>query len=341
MANKQLKRVSLNEENFLKVINSYSIKRKVDSLFDYRYGYPNKPMIVYTDEALICKWNQLVHIGIVDELREDWYQVYCVRSDTQQIGVAPANNPSASCKRIKDILLKYYSEEEILETYYSHEKESSHIIHVPPITEQGKVLKFDNCYYYDAAGAYFSILIEMFPKARVGFQYLFDHRHDNNNEFKNDANYFVGCLTQNPKKRQEQINKGLTPRKIYPKTRHYIVDKVSQMLTELEERLSEKQIIYANTDGIIVKDPKNIIPGENKIGKFKLEYHGTIYTYRGDNYNLIQFGDEVDIIEDDLKGSLPLCLRDKVNLKEGRVIEFEKKKVNGVYQYINVKERQI
>lgn len=342
---KQLRRISISEESFLKVLNSSHFTEKVDNILDYALGYKDKHVIRYNDDMLIVRYNFLVYCGILseDELDESkyWYQVICVRNNAQVEKATGLLNPAASCRRVKKILHEHYTDKEIEEIYHQHENESSNIIHIGIQSEKYKILKFDNCYYYDASGAYGSELAAMFPLCHDDFNYRHIHRHDNNNEYKNDFNFFVGCLTQNEKKREALIKAGKTTRKIYPKTRHYIVNRITDKVLKLEEKLNPELIIYANTDGIVVQNPKHIVKPSNEMGGFKLEYQGTIYTYRDDNYTIIQMGDNVEIETEDMKGNLPLVLRDKVNLKEGKIVKFNRKLVNGIYQYTDIKEIQL
>lgn len=339
---KQLKRISLSESAFIKILSATQFKEKVEDISRFALGYYDNYIIRYTDDSLICKLNFLVYAGVLpqEELNtdRDWYQVLCVRDDAQQRDWGKLDNPAASCRRIKRILHKHYTDDEIIEIYKTHECDNSSIIHVPAYTVKDSICIFENCYQYDICGAYASVLVDMFPKCRGDFAYMYLHRHDDNNRFKNDFNFFVGCLTQNEKKRIAKSQRDEDLRDIFPRTRHYIVNRISEKLIDFERNLGGEQVIYENTDGLIVQNPKKYIKSSTKIGEFKLEYFGTVYTYKASNYWLIQLGNDPMPTNNDMKGNIPLSLRDRIDLSSGKVISYKKTLVNGVYQYEDIKE---
>ena len=139
-------------------------------------------------------------------------------------------------------------------------------------------------------------------------------------EIKKWFNYFVGMLTV----------------KGYRKTYNWIVQRTNTKLMELWNKLGGL-VVYGNTDGIILKDPKTTIPHSSALGEFKLEYHGTVYTYAGKNYWIFQYENQGKL---ETTGSLPVSLRDKVDLPKGQVVSYDRVlKCYGqvkIYEYQNV-----
>jgi hypothetical protein len=55
------------------------------------------------------------------------------------------------------------------------------------------------------------------------------------------------------------------------------------------------------------------------LGEFKAEYEGDVFIYRSKNYILYQCGDE-------LKGSCRQVVRDKLDLRVGKVVEYDQRR---------------
>lgn len=328
-----LKKMTVNEETFNLILKSFGYKIK--NLKEYQYGYKEKN-IIYTDgRDLIIVRRRLVLLNLLEkDPRDFWYQVY-IHKEIEQIEPIIENNcgisPGGAIKKINGIIHKYYTEEEKIEIFKNHEKEDSKILHKPINTQFDKILRFENCYYYDANGAYASELTKMFPKCDEEFKEMYVHRHDNNNKFKNCFNYYVGCLTMNPQKLEECLKGNKHIRDLYTNTRHYIVDNITNKMNKLITELNYARRIYINTDGMIVQHPKNVIDHSEQIGEFKIEYQGPVYTYNDKNYSIVQYGDEI-------KGNLPLELRKYVDLRQGKVVHYEKilSKDCMIYEYKNI-----
>lgn len=318
---KPLKKMTVNEETFNYILQMFPYKQ-FESLREYQYGYKDRD-IVYTDgRDLIIVRRQLSVLGLVevDPYKDNWYQIY-VHKEIEQKENIIENDAGVSVgeaiKKINRIIHTYYSDEEKEQIYRNHEKESSTILHESINTEPDTILRFSDCYYYDANGAYASELIKLFPKCKEEFTEMYIHRHDNNNKYKNCFNYYVGCLTMNPEKEQFYKSKGWTIRKTYPKTRHYIVTNITNKMIKLKNKLRYESCLYLNTDGMIIQHPHNVVEHSDEMGEFKIEYQGDVYTYRDKNYSIIQYGDEI-------KGNLPLELRKYVDLRVGKVVHYDK-----------------
>lgn len=335
---KPLKTMTISEEIFNKIIDN--IKHVVvEDLTPYQYGYEKKYLVYTNGKDLICLRGDLVILGLLerDYKLDGYYQIYC-RKEVEQEEAIIANNcisPAQAVKKINSIIKKHYTDDEKIEIFHKHENDKSTILHHTCESVEGVIQIYHDCYYYDANGAYASELIKLFPKCQDDLAYMFEHRHDDNNKFKNCFNYYVGCLTQNDKKREYKIAHNQDVREIYPKTRHYIVNNVTESMHKLYKKLKPKYIIYINTDGMIVQTPKNIIPHSREIGEFKIEYHGDVYTYRDKNYIIFQYGDEI-------KGNLPLELRKHVDLRVGKVVHYDRYlDENNLFRYKNIEEEII
>lgn len=333
-----LKVCKVNDEVFNKILIHSQLKEKVNSLDAFSAGYKDENIVRYTDRELICPLNRLVLLDVLDqsyyEKSKYWYQVF-VENGGPDIKTPkfPGTTPWHACNYVNGLLGKYYTDQEKEEIYNSHVCAKASPLHKLTTVEKGKILRFDDCYYYDINGAYASELMALFPKCAKEFGYMFEHRHDNDDHYKNVINYFIGCMTQNEKK----LKDGKATREIHPETRFYIVDQISKKLVEFARRLGItdiSQLLYVNTDGLIAVSPQVVLPSSSSVGNFKLEYHGTIYTYADDHSAYMQFADTGEI-----KGNLPLSLRDRVDLTQNKVVSFVKKRSeDGTYKCENIKE---
>lgn len=331
--NIELQMKTISEKTYSKILTEYGFLEKVDDMSKFKCGYKDSYVIRYDDTQIIIRSGLLYELLGVDYDPEfAWKQVLLVMRREQSDDLAESISPGQARRIMNGIIAKHYTEEEKEAIYGSHEREDSTILHYNlPGLEIGRVLKLEDCWYYDINGAYASVLSSMFPECGKEFRHMFEHRHDCNNKYKNVFNFFVGCLTQNEKKRKAAVQDGRKVRKIYPKTRHWIVNQITEKMNAFEAYLGADLVVYENTDGLIVHKPKNKPAGSKKMFEFKLEYSGDVYIYRGKNYLAMQYGDEI-------KGSLPLELRDRVDLRRGKVVEYDNVVVNGVHRYINIKE---
>ena len=326
-----LKALNINEKVYHDLIDTFPAKYEAD-LAPFQYGYKDKKVIRYNEDKLICLQAYLVALGLMPSNENDnWYQYSCFIMPEQKKEVSLGFKVVDARRKVEKVLHKHYTDTEIEAIFNSHSQPDSTILHLTPVSEEGKIQCYHNCYYYDINGAYASELIGLFPKCASDFAYMYKHRHDNNNRFKNVFNFYVGCLTMNEDKQKIREAKGEKLRPLHTGTRHYIVDRISQKMLDMIAKVGG-DLIYINTDGFIVQNPSVIIPHSTELGEFKLEYQGDIYTYRDKNYIIFQYGDEI-------KGNMPLNLRDRVDLRKGKVIHYTKVKANENYfTYINIEE---
>lgn len=344
MKKTSLPTITLSEEMWDRVLDNSLRHEEVDSLADYMCGYRNRNVIYYTtgtdSDMLIAEAYYLFYvIGVPYDFNYGWKQYLCIKSHEQTEPVIfDAVSPISAVKAVSRELKSKYTDEEIEAIYTSHEatKAQAEILHHNILYGAGLskniIYKFKDCWYYDLNGAYASELIGMFDRCSEQFRYWFEHRHDNHDKFKNYFNYFVGCLTQNEKKYKD----GKPTRNIHPKSRYYIIKKITDMMYYGLKKLGFKRpddAIYVNTDGLIVQHPKYEIGHSSEMGKFKLEYHGDIYMFRGENGWCMQYGDCI-------KGMIPTQLRDKVDLRKGKMVSYDIMTKNGCRKPINITERE-
>lgn len=192
-------------------------------------------------------------------------------------------------------------------------------LHDSCITAKYKIEKYSNCYYYDINGAHSYLLGQIIPEIQPQLKYWNAHKKEHK-EFKKIPNYYVGILGMKNGKHR--------------KTYNWIVNEVNNMMNKAMDSITDyfnSLYIYINTDGFIIQNPKKQLQTSKELGDFKEEYRGDVYTYAGDNYSIIQYGDTV-------KGNLPMHLRKYVDLRIGKVVSFNRIKKGTHYEYENIKE---
>ncbi len=185
----------------------------------------------------------------------------------------------------------------------------------------GVVYKITDTYKYDINGAHLDALREIFPKADKFFVDLYNKRKENP-IYKQYANLFVGTLAQKTDQMRKEGRPGLRE-----KTYNWIVQRTTKKLIEAIEYL-DGELIYAQTDGIIIKSPKNLITPTKELGGFKLEYQGDTYVYWDKNYNLYQ--------TDKLFGSCFEVVREEINLTKGQVVHYDECREGNVRKPTNI-----
>lgn len=313
---KELKRYDISTDIFNSILNDYPDRIELtDNIKQYFNGYKNKCTIYYDGkEYLICRE------FLVDIKGSTWKQVICrkcdnFKSDTIQQSITGLR----AWNYYMELLEKYYSKDEISQCLKEHEAEYDENLiqqHYVLINNRYEVTEFENCYKYDINGAHNDALREIFPKAADAINNMYLKRKENP-LYKNYNNYFVGML----KKRG------------YPKTYNWIVQRTTKMLVEAEKYVGG-WLIYSNTDGFMVSNPERLLDHqENVLGKFKLEYQGTAYTYQDKNYTIVQ--------TNELKGNALCEVRDNIDLSKGIIVSYDRVKVmEGYYKAENIKREE-
>lgn len=317
--------ISLSADSFYNVLNSLKDNIKIISKEDmtkYKYGHKDKFAIYYNGkDQFICQaflLNYLLGTDITDAF-DGWKQFICNLAPEQNLNYETDVTGRYAYNYITKILRKYYTYDEIEAQLNSHtaeydeKKKQVHIFY----GEQGKITKFDNCIYYDINKAHSDALCEIFPKASKDLISM-AKKSKQNKSYKKYPNYYCGYLV-------------IVGHRL---TYNWIVQRTTRIL---EERANisidwDSDVVYANTDGIIISKPTQVFDTSDSIGQFKVEYTGAVYTYQGDNYQIVQYGDEI-------KGSLPLALRNHVDLRQNKVVKYRRKKTEyNSYEYSDIEE---
>lgn len=344
---KSLPQVTVNDTTFYAILANCKHTVKCDSVADKLCGYPDKHVVYYTSgtdsDTLIVKTLFLNEIiGESDyKTANMWHQTVCIRRHEQKEACLVAEmTPIKAMSMVNAELQRHYTEKEIEDIYSNNEDDfggDKNILHDNIIThgslEKNVIYKFKDCRYEDINSAYGSELSRFFPKAANKFNYWFEHRHDNNNKFKNLLNFFVGCLTQSV----EKYKNGKPTRDIHPKFRNRILNNITDKMNKRLNDIGSEGVLYLNTDGLIVQHPKHILPTSSNIGEFKLEAEGDVYMLWMDGGWLMQYTNTKGEVE--IKGSISKELRDKIDLSVGKAATFKWKTVGGNRIPTDIKEK--
>ena len=232
--------------------------------------------------------------------------------------------PSQANKYVKKILNQHYTDEEIEERLTAHAvKESKkatpihRILTANPNYDFNTLYKLSDCVYYDINKAHRDALIEIFPKCKR----LLTSKKTLDKWGKDCVNIYVGDLCNH--------NHRETYNWIVKRTRLILMDLINECGGE---------VVYANTDGVILRKPEYRITTSNKVGGFSNEMQGdTVYFYyhlkdtAADQYYLYQYVNKKGKVTK--KGTLRVENRDKVDLAQGMVWKHngEKEDIINVY----------
>lgn len=319
---KQLMTYQVSRDLFDKILTDLQAYiEKVDDIHEYFFGYkycpnPKKPKwhIVYGERNNVRQMIILERVYAQYDksiISTEWKQVRLECANNENVPQNSKNkdiNPIYCWNYVMKIIKKHYNEEEINSCFNAHiaqyndELRQVHYNYKARVTRL--IYELKDCYYYDINGAHCDALTEIFPKCREDFNKLYLRRKTKGNEWiKSLFNYFVGNL----------CNKG------HRDTYNWIVQRTTKLLFEAINKC-KGELIYANTDGFIVKCPQNLINYSKELGDFKLEYQGTVYVYSDINYILYQMGD-------DMKGTCRNVVRDRIDLREGKVVHYSIKRI--------------
>lgn len=128
---------------------------------------------------------------------------------------------------------------------------------------QNKVIKIDNCEYYDLNKAYASCLMKFFPRAAEVIKAGYKSKDpDKKALWKKTINYAVGFFQRNK----------------FKPLRNAIVKFINNEINKAID-YCDGELIYLNTDGFIIKNAKNKLKTSANLGEFKEEQidNNTIY----------------------------------------------------------------
>lgn len=310
---KELKKYDVSEKIFEDILVSFPKSIiKTDNIKDYFCGYKDKWKMMYDGkEYIICQeyiLSPYTKVGL-----SDWKQVI-IRKSKQTSNFEQSVTGLRAWNYMYALLKKYYSVEEIEECFNTHQSEYNENqiqVHILP-EDSEKILRFDNCYKYDINSAHGDALREIFPKASKAIEDMFLKRKEKP-IYKAYMNYFVGFMCK----------------KNHRKTYNWVVQRTTRKLNIAMTQV-DGEIIYANTDGFIVKNPRNLLNASKELGEFKLEYQGTVYSYTDKNYYCIQ--------TDDIVGNVSCGVRDDIDLSQGKVVHYRRiLDTNlGIYKVVDV-----
>ena len=274
-----LRRIKIDLKTYNAIIDNYKPFIVYEDINNYiATGYPNKELIrVDTNtNTLICQASILNFVSNVDFNCQNWLQIVCKLDDSiEETKEEYIPYGKDAYKKLIKYVTKYYTDDEIYKIMEEHSlfdgKRALHKL-LPEKYLTGNIYKFTDCVYYDINGAHRDALIELFPKAKKELLKL----------DKAYINIAVGELCN-------EDHRG-----VY----NWIVNRTREYIDEII-KVADGEIIYANTDGVIIHHPANYLATSKEIGAFKSEIIGdTIYGYfcEGDDkttqYTIYQYIDK-------------------------------------------------
>lgn len=318
MDKKELRAWKISPQLFDKIlVDNADYVIKVDDMEPYLCGTRFKASIYYDNRNKLVVPEHLIIDGA-----EEWRQCICIRSEALT-GAAyqQAITGGIAYRTFKNLMLKTYSSKDYerrLQLFSADYSTRLNQIHFEWQREAGVIYKYEHCVKYDMNGAYAFALIEIFPDAADDIMRLYREREIKPVN-KDIINYYVGMLCKTGCRG----------------TYNYIVQQVRRRM-DYEIDYCGGVLLYANTDGFAVYDPEIPLATSKELGDFKLEYSGPINTYSGENYWIMQCGDKIT-------GNVLYSVRDKIDLRQGRVVSYHKVKrgYTMVAEDIKVKEVDI
>ena len=308
---KELKAYNLSEEFFDELLEKYQDRIvTVEDFSLYAYGGNFKSSVIYDGFKKLVITEAKLFFKEPEKITNNWIQCICYRKHKQKNNIQVGITGGIAWKRIKSLVIKSgYSEEEFNKCMSSHKRYYNPKyaqIHFEWQREPGIIYKYTNCIKYDMNGSYANALINIFPKAKDKILKLYNERklHPENKEL---INYFVGMFC----------------RKGYSETFNWVVQTVRKEMESVIDKVGGI-LLYANTDGFAVCNAEKALIDSKELGGFKCEYSGDIYTYGGNNYWILQAGDSIT-------GNLLYQVRDNVDLRIGKVVEYNRVRKGMVY----------
>lgn len=322
MKKKELRAWKVSPAIFDGILTRYADKVvKVDDLTPYKNGTPFNASIYYDGiKQLVCRENILLNNGA-----PDWYQCLVILDATlNNNDCRQAITGGMAWKLFKDKMLQFYTAKEFdaclksVAVDYNAKVNQMHFTYFLPrnAPQRNCILRFANCYAYDINGAYASILIDIFPKAKDEIVKLYNERKSKPLN-KDIINYAVGMMCP----------------KGYRGAYNYIVQRIRQQMNDAVKSVGGR-LVYANTDGFVTASPKLPLSTSGELGQFKLEYAGAVYVYEGDNYWIMQIGRE-------LKGSALWMVRDKIDLSQGKAVRYRRVQHGYTYTAENIEDIRV
>lgn len=336
-----LKCFNISEELFDKILSDMSTRVVfVDNIDTYSCGYKNKKTIYCDNEYLICQEYLFAYFAdIGDEDVSDWKQVKLRKTEkltgSNNNWQATIDGPRAYNYMMK-LLHKYYTDEELairfsmFESDYCYELKQ---LHYEYPSAPDEILEHENCIKYDINGAHQDALIEIFPRAKDDLLEIYKQRKIKP-VYKDYMNFFVGMFCKRDHRR----------------TYNWIIQRTTTKMLEAIN-YCDGDLVYANTDGFIIKNYKNKLNTSKELGDFKLEYTGTVYTHKDYNYWCYEL-ENPEEEKDRIKGSVRYQVRHLISLKNGTIPRYNitktyigtdeaGKRINGPDELTNIRLESI
>lgn len=313
-----LNRKKINTNTFNKILEIFKERiEEVSELGPYFYGYKDKKIIKYNPrtKVLICQARYINYAAGCQLILPEWKQIVVMSGTEIQVNeTEDVMYARKADKIINTILLKYYKNEEIEDILNSHtiEKDSPIQRRLPAIYQKNVIHHFNNCVYYDINGAHRDALCELFPLAKKDFLKV----------NKKAANIYVGNLCHHN----------------HRPTYYWIVHRTANILMTTISHIGGL-VLYANTDGVIAYHPQNTINTSDKLGEFKkaMDTNDIYFYYSEDSYYTNYQSMQYKINgKKEIKGTLPIELRNEMNLSQGIVARYKQEKIDGIMKYKEV-----
>lgn len=333
MPQKLLKVIEVNDEVFYKILEAYECKVEIKKdLYPYYNGYYNDKDTIYFngENEFICK--EYIVNYYCDKIAgcTSWKQIRVQKNINMQTAYVDSLTGSRAKAYVNKILKRFYTEKEIDERLRMFEADYNADLKQMQYRyklEMGQLIKISNTYKFDVNGAHLDALCEIFPKAHKPLHSMYERRKKNP-IFKKYPNLYVGMLAQKSKDMRKNHVQGK-----YEKTYNWIVQRTTKKLLEAMEYLGG-QLIYANTDGLLVKSPNHLLKTSKELGDFKLEYSGDTYVYRDKNYLLYQTGDN-------MFGSCFTEVRKMIDLRKGDVVHYDIETTEKYRKPVNIEKENV
>ena len=280
----------------------------VEDLAKYKHGNCYKNSVMYDGISQLVLTQKALFFKEPEKARNDWIQCICyIKKQEKEINRVKSGGTCFRTLKSKIKKAGNYSEEEFEERLnafqapYDPDQCQFHFMYQ---TDEGKIQHYTECQKYDIHGAYASVLQLIFPRAAKMLNTLYLERKIKP-ENKALINYFVGML----------VPKG------FDLTFNWIVHHIrAKLIAAIDE--TDGILIYANTDGFAVTQAEKRLATSNKLGDFGLEYEGDIFTLTGENFWIMQCGD-------DITGNMPYKVRSYVDLREGLTVSYKQTQKKG------------
>lgn len=246
-------------------------------------------------------------------------------------------------RKMKSIIKKHYTDDEIHEIVESHKAPETHELHYEYVKdgvccESNVIYHFKNVFYADINNAHGAALLELYPRCFDEIMEMYKHRKDTIHGvpgyYKKIFNYTVGYF-----KKVHDIGSAETRNWVVNRTRTALEDFIRQYKGD------RGALIYANTDGAMFTSSTLWKPEDDiALGGFKVK--------RGDVYmcNIVQKGATpytyLTFIPSDgstpeSKSHISVTLRKQIDLPKGKIVTFNQVMRDGVRVNDNITVKEV